>query len=145
MFRISDINSEVVKSALSHKMGLKIGTNREFSYDDVEEVTGIKARTIKSYCEGASLIPLDNFLKIACAIDSSNILNAPFELVGFGGLHRVTGEGCTGNQILSSISKRLSMIAGHLEDGRIDHTEKAEQKRELAQLASEVLSYTKGL
>lgn len=145
MFGLRDVNSESVKSTLSHKLSLKIGTSRQYSYADVEDLTGIKARTVKSYCEGEVLIPLHNFVKISCAIDSSNILNAPFELVGFGGLHRVVGQGRTPHQMLARIGEAVSMKARHLDDGRLDHNEKAEQKSELRILASELLAYSESL
>lgn len=91
--------------------------------DSLEELSGVPARTIKSYRIDGKEPSLSNALSLAVVI-GPKALNPILALIGYVARPLDEADALNPNQIVASLLPHVSTIATAAADGRIDHTER---------------------
>ena len=135
MLKIKEINSENVKERFCRAFKTFVGTSREFSYDEISEITGIEKRTLYSYGTGQNIPELANLFKLARAI-GPKFLNQIIDIISFTGVvEKVEHERITEFATVNKIAAKLNWkFAEATEDGSITDAEFNELQLVTAQL-----------
>ena len=116
------ISSQALSDKIDAALRLRVGHGKTYSFEALEEVTGIKARTLRSYEEGvtptaAGLMSL--FAALGPGFTS--------DILAMIGQSARKGEGCQPEHMptLCAATAFSSLLAEALTDGHVDHREAA--------------------
>lgn len=120
-------------------------SSRPYTDDDIELMSGglILSRTSRAYRSGTSL-PEAWRLMLLVSILGAGFLNRLVEGYGIAGAYDVEGEGPGVAQINTYMTGLTHHLAKGMEDGRLDHREEAEFKKQLGQFMSLASLYLSG-
>lgn len=116
------ISTDALSDKINAALRLRVGFGKTYSFEALEEVTGIKARTLRSYEEGAT--PTAAGLLSLCAALGPGFTSDVFSLIGQTAASASAGEPQHMPTLCASTGF-ASMLAEALNDGHIDHREKA--------------------
>ena len=107
-------------------MGAFVGRGLAWSVDALAAETGIAVSTLRDYLAGHATPGLPNLLKLLTALPSefADMVLMP---AGLGGCRRLAMGEAGPLTLNAKASELVAMIGLHLEDGRIDHVEEAQQ------------------
>ncbi|MEL7398023.1 MAG: hypothetical protein AAFN44_16810 [Pseudomonadota bacterium] len=117
------ISQDTAIRLLEDALRLRVGRGKRFSFEALEEGTGVPSRTLRSYA-GEEVEPsLSNFLCLCAALGpsfASDVL-APC------GLSAQSTEAAEADYMgaLALMGEGVAMLAEALADGRVDHRERA--------------------
>ena len=125
--KTQDVVDERIRAALN----LYIGRGRLFSVEALSEASAIPESTLRSYLNGCANVPFSKALILMRYLPES-FTNLVLENAGFCGAERMQAHDTSHpNKVLSDTLKLTSNLAIALEDGRLDHMERAKLKNDL--------------
>lgn len=145
MLKITQITKEHVQEVVGDDIRNWIGKNRKLTVKEASALTRINDRAIDSYRLDNITPPPYTLIKLWGAIDEPLPINSFLDIIGYGGAHRISGDGSVAcpHQIAADLSDGLSHVLEDLRDGKVDHTELPPQLEKLGDLASKLLTYVK--
>ncbi|PLX36966.1 MAG: hypothetical protein C0605_07815 [Hyphomicrobiales bacterium] len=114
-----------VAEAFSDALRVHVGRGKPWSVEALAAATALDFATVKGYHAGANGPSLAKFLTIA-AVLPDEFINRVLALAGFGGAARLEPDAVSALTVNRQISDLMAQFAAALEDGRIDHRERAE-------------------
>lgn len=136
MAKAGGITHKIAAAVFADAFSGYVGLGR-LSIEDLAGATDIPARTLRSYQSGEATPGLLNLLRIACVLPAS-FSNDLIALAGLGGARRLDGEAKSVATVGAAMADELRIICGTLEDGRIDHKERAVLLKTLGKLADDI-------
>jgi len=128
------ITADLVQECISDAIRARVGPGKGTTVDALVDATGIDRRTIDAYRRGESTPGLSKLLRLSAVLGPA-IINDVFGLAGLGGMERLDAPDQPDSfGINADLSAVVAMFGRHLADGRFDHMELAEQRRELGAL-----------
>ena len=122
METIMKISNDALGAKINAALRLRVGFGKTYSFEGLEEVTGIKARTLRSYVDGTTP-PAENLMAL-CAALGPGFTSDVFSLIGQTAASANAGEPQHMPTLCASTGF-ASMLAEALNDGHISHREKA--------------------
>ncbi|MBK68000.1 MAG: hypothetical protein CMP22_07725 [Rickettsiales bacterium] len=144
MENINDFAHDTAKRKFCTLLQLFIGRGRKYSVSIIAEATGISDRTIQSYVSGENAPTLMNALRLMEFLPTV-FTNGVLELAGYTGAKKIDVEAENPHIVLCSILEQASSISKALQDGHIDHQEKAKLLQELPQIIAMLQGFHSGL
>ncbi len=116
------ISNETVADKIDAALRLRVGHGKTYSFEALEEVTGIKARTLRSYEEGA--VPTVAGLLSICAALGPGFTS---DIIGMAGQSAPSSAADEPDHFraVGSMGAMIHSLYEALADGRIDHRETA--------------------
>ena len=116
------ISSEALSDKIDSALRLRVGHGKTYSFDALEAVTGLKARTLRSYEEGVT--PTASGLLSLCAALGPGFTSDILSMIGQSARK---GDGCEPEHMptLCAATAFSSLLADALNDGHVDHREAA--------------------
>lgn len=111
----------VFNAAYARRVGRGQG---RIGWADLERVTGIAQRTLKSWRFGDSMPQLENLLRLAVAFGPS-FMSEILHPIGQGGVELVDPVESSASQCVAELTRPLHEIAERLRDGVFCHSDKA--------------------
>lgn len=142
MFECGLIGHDVVARRMQDSLAGFIGRGRQFSVEFAAAAADIKARTLKSYCEGAATPGLHAFLSLAATMP----LPWTNHVLALAGLRaeRVADEADAG-EVMKVVAKLNLAIVDAMADGKISHVERRTLPGILRESASQQAAWAKQL
>ena len=131
---------EIVTDALRAEMGF----GKPLSVAEVAVLIGERERTVKSHHQGTNMPPVDTLLRYAAVLPprfAARVL-AP---AGIGGIVATDGAACTPHELTARMAEKAAVLIRMLEDGKIDHRERAELAACLPELLDKLTHFTAAL
>lgn len=110
--RVCDVMSSILRAAQV----------RGFTDDQLERISGVSARSIKSYRVEGKEPSLSAALSIACALGGGS-LNSILSVIGYVARPLDESDAVSAGEVVAKGLAHFSTIANAAADGRIDHTE----------------------
>lgn len=129
------IPQDIAVQRLEDALRLRVGRGKRYSFAGLSEATGIAERTLESYVQGASP-SLGNILSLFSVLGpgfTSDILSVVGQVARDG-----SNDDPDHMRALCSVMGIASELAASVEDGYVDHVERAKM-RPLAQEAIDLL------
>lgn len=128
MLNPQDITTDLVRERTADAIRARCGPGKPMSVDALVEATGLDRRTIEAYRRGEATPCLSKLLRLVAVLGPS-LLNDVLALAGLGGAERLGGAGQPDSYGLNAeLAQAVGMMGRHLQDGRFDHREMAEQR-----------------
>ena len=116
------ISSEALSNKIDAALRLRVGHGKTYSFEALEEVTGIKARTLRSYEEGVA--PTAAGLLSLCAALGPGFTSDIFGMIGQSAQSSANAS-AEHMPTLCAVTLFASVLAESLTDGHVDHREAA--------------------
>lgn len=144
MIKIKGITTELLRESFRSAIRSRVGPGLDLERDDLHRITGIDERTLDSYRNGENLPTLPKFFQIVASLET-DFLNSLLNIIGIGGAHRLDPEEANPFIVFSNMAEESRVLAKCLEDGRLDHTERAELSKRLLKHGNNLIHYAKAL
>lgn len=120
-----------IRAIFRDNLSLFVGAGRRFEVEDVAAAIGKSPDTIRRYLRGESCPEWENAVALL-AVLPPEFAAAVLRPAGLTGLRRIDGDS-TGPETLRDVAQAAAVLATALVDGRIDHTELPEVRKELTE------------
>ena len=117
------ISQEVAARTVEDALRLRVGRGRRHSFDGLAEASGIPLRTLESYVQG-STPGLGNLLTL-CSLLGSGFTSDILRCVGQAA-READPDAPHHARALTALTAVAAQLAAALEDGALDHREKAQ-------------------
>ena len=118
------ISHDAAQRSLEDALRLRVGSGKRFSFDSLEDATGIPSRTLRSYAGEGATPGLHALLSLFAVLGPSFTSDV---LAETGQAAQPTSEADADYMgALSLFGSATSQIAEAMADGKIDHRERAE-------------------
>ncbi len=131
------IVQDVAAGAMRRALGLFVGQGRAHSIDAVAAATEIPERTLRSYQAGEATPGLANLYRIKAVLPPA-FANELLALSGLGGARRLDSSAKAAAIVMTELATETALFAKALQDGRLDHIERAELRRTLPALIEDL-------
>lgn len=137
---VQHIDLQDAAALFGDALHLFIGRGRRYSAEALGEATGIPARTIYSYMQGATP-SLHNMIRLMAVLPPA-FANHILASAGLGGARRMDcgGDAC-GQTHMARMAARMHKLADALADGRVDHREARDLAPEFRELGTECIEF----
>ena len=125
MVNIHDLTEDMIKDRFSWVFRKYVGYRRQFSVEQVAELTGINSRTVESWRAGDSCPTLWNLLRLCSALPDS-FTNELLGLAGMTGAHNADGAELTEHELMDLLATEVAWFTGVLRDGIFCHLDRRE-------------------
>lgn len=126
------IPHEVAARSFHDAFSLFVGRGKRFQCSALAAATGIGQRTVESYLTGQSTPGLAHYHTL-CAVLGEAFANATMRHLSIE-VRSTEPDGSTPYNVLAEAGRFVADLAGWLEDGRIDHTERPQLQASVAGL-----------
>ena len=130
--------------AITDALALYVGPGRRFGCDALADATGIHVGAIRTYLRGEATPSVANLLAMMASLPPE-FTNAVLAHAGLGGARRIEAGEIAAGRVNTILAEGAAMVSRHLEDGRVDHRERAEEARVLRELGTRIGEYVAGL
>ncbi|MEM1390951.1 MAG: helix-turn-helix transcriptional regulator [Pseudomonadota bacterium] len=130
------VSQDAAQRSLKSALRLFVGQGRRYSTKDLAEASGVCQRTIESYRAGDAMPSLERYQSLCSVLGqaffAATVKHMPFEV------RSTEPSDITAPQLLTEMLSFSGLMAGFLEDGRIDHVERAQLKPMLADVRESI-------
>lgn len=134
---MTDIESITHQSVHDHFLiayRRRVGLQRDFSLGELQDATGIDARTLRSWRETDSMPQLVNFLRL-CAVFGPSFTSEVLHVIEQGGVEDINAVHSDAQRCLADLVGSAHDIAERLRDGVFCHRDRAAVGPQLIRLA----------
>ena len=118
-----------------------VGSGKPYSYKKLSFLTNIEVKTLQKYQEGICLPQFAKYM-VLCSVLGHHFKNEIESIAGFSGSYKTDdAEKQSPQCILSKLTDVSAVLARHLMDGKVDHTELPEHKEALYKAHSAIGCY----
>lgn len=110
------------------------------TYEFIAEEADVAPNTVKQWRGGESAPQGANLFALT-RLFGTEFLNDVLVPFGYAGVYKISGEASSPEQIHTEIARLNQVITEMREDGRIDHRERAQIKKELTLLVSQAVQF----
>lgn len=125
------IPHDLAARRIEDALRLRVGRGKRYSFVSLSDATGIPARTLESYVQGATP-GLHCFLSICAALGpsfTSDVLGLCEQSAS-----DLNGDAPAYSQVMANSAAFVSAMADALADGRVDHREAAKLREDASSL-----------
>lgn len=137
------VSQDTAQTSLMSALNLFVGRGKRYSVEDVAEASGVCARTIDSYRRGDAMPSIERYQSLCAVLGqaffAATVKHMPFEV------RSTDPSDITPPQLLTELLSASGSLATFLEDGRVDHMEKAQLKPILADLRERITAMENSL
>lgn len=137
MTDIESITQQTVHDAFLLAYRRRVGQGREYSLGQLQDETGIEARTLRSWRETDSMPHLVNFLRL-CAQFGPAFTSEVLHVAGLGGVDRIDSQESDAHRCVADLISEAHEISERLRDGVFCHRDRAAVGPQLIALAREL-------
>lgn len=130
------IPKELASQKFHNAMSAFVGFGRKWSCATVSAATGINRRTVESYLSGQATPTIEKYQSL-CVVLGEAFMDATLEATQYK-VRSVEPGDTTIQKTLSSLLQTAKSVSIALEDGRIDHRERVELRKEFGALSEQV-------
>jgi hypothetical protein len=127
------VDGDALKRGVADALSLYVGPGRRFSREMMASATGQEVRTVKGHCLG-EVVPglgaMFAYLRVLPVEFAEHVLS----FAGLGGVRRLEADN-DARRVMAEVAEGLSVLAGAMADGHIDHTERPKVIKELREAA----------
>lgn len=123
-----DLFQAVFTAAFRDHVGTYDAEGKAITLSDLAREIGKKPRTIEAWRDGET-VPRGADLLALQAVLPASFTNRLLALAGLGGAYEMSPEGIAFQEIAQGAANYTEMFIRHMDDGRVDHMEKAETMR----------------
>jgi len=121
---ILTITTEICKERFTTLLREQVGPGKRFGTEAASEALGIDRRTIESYLSGENLPPARNLLRMFYLF-GPDFADGLLHLAGLFGCQREAAQPVTDFALNAETAAMMAVIGAALQDGRVDHRERA--------------------
>lgn len=136
--QFTELDTQVVQQTVADAINRQVGRGFDQTHPDIFARTiNVLARTLKGWRLAERNPELTAFLKISNAL-GPDFVNSVLALIGMGRAERLTPTELKAPEVLTAMMEEGMRLSKCLEDGHLDHMEKAEMKPRLLALANKL-------
>lgn len=134
MTDIDAITQQTVHDVFLLSYRRRVGVGRDIGLSDLQDATGIEARTLRSWRETETMPHLTNFLKL-CAFFGPAFTSEILHVIGQGGVDSMQHGDCNAHRCVADLISQAHEISERLRDGVFCHQDRAIVGPQLIRLA----------